>query len=80
MAKSLVLTICLLLAGVTAWAQSPPAETPANHQTAAAPPSTKDDAAAMRQEIKQLKQTLCGSDECHPMMLPVAAKPCTGGG
>ena len=58
MAKSLVLTICLLLAGVTAWAQSPPAETPANHQTAAAPPSTKDDAAAMRQEIEQLKQTL----------------------
>ncbi len=56
MAKSLILTICFLLAGVAAWAQSPPAETPANNQTATAP--ARDDAAALRQEIEQLKQTL----------------------
>jgi hypothetical protein len=63
MAKSLIFTICLLLAGVAAWAQSPPAETPANNQTATAPTSTKDDAAAMRQEIEQLKQTLAALEK-----------------
>jgi len=56
MAKSLILTICVLLAGVAAWAQSPATETPANNPTATTP--AKDDAAAMRQEIEQLKQTL----------------------
>jgi TolA-binding protein len=56
MAKSLMLTVCLLLAGVVAWAQSPATETPANNPTATAP--AKDDAAAVRQEIEQLKKTL----------------------
>ena len=56
MAKSLVLTICLLLAGVSAWAQSPATETPASNPPTTAP--AKDDAAAVRQEIEQLKKTL----------------------
>src|SRR5215469_16468328 len=56
MAKSLALTICLLLVGAAAWAQAPAAETPAKNQSATAP--AKDDAAAVRQEIEQLKKTL----------------------
>lgn len=56
MAKSLVLTICLFLAGVSAWAQSPATETPASNPPTTAP--AKDDAAAVRQEIEQLKKTL----------------------
>jgi len=56
MAKSFALTICFLLAGGAAWAQSQPPEPPANNQQATRP--AKDDAAAMRQEIEQLKQTL----------------------
>jgi hypothetical protein len=63
MAKSSILTICLLLAGVVAWAQSPPADTPANNQTATAPAPAKDDSAAMRQEIEQLKQTLAALEK-----------------
>lgn len=56
MAKSLALTICLLLVAAAAWAQAPAAETPAKNQPATA--SAKDDAAAVRQEIEQLKKTL----------------------
>ena len=61
MAKSLILTICFLLAGVVAWGQSPATETPASNQTAMAP--AKDDAAAVRQEIEQLKQTLAALEK-----------------
>ena len=56
MAKSLILTICLLLAGVSGWAQSPATETPAGNPPTTAP--ARGDAAAVRQEIEQLKKTL----------------------
>ena len=56
MAKSLILTICLLLAGVSGWAQSPATEAPASNPPTTAP--AKDDATAVRQEIEQLKKTL----------------------
>ncbi len=61
MGKYFILTLCLLLTGVTAWAQSPAAETPAANAT----PTTfaVDDAAAVRQEIDQLKLTIAALEK-----------------
>ncbi|HEV2196018.1 MAG TPA: hypothetical protein VGR55_10580 [Candidatus Acidoferrum sp.] len=49
MAKSLILTICLLLVGVAVWARTPATETLASNPPTTVP--TKDDVAAVRQEI-----------------------------
>src|SRR5260370_18047298 len=56
MARSLILRSWVCVGGVAGWETSPGTETPANNPTATTP--AKDDAAAMRQEIEQLKQTL----------------------
>jgi hypothetical protein len=58
MAKFLILTIYLLLAGATAWAQTPAPPPPGSTPSTAAPAPAKDDAAAVRQEIEELKKTL----------------------
>jgi Protein of unknown function (DUF3373) len=63
MAKSFVLTICLLLAGAAAWAQTPAPPPPASTPTTAAPAPAKDDAAAVRQEIEELKKTLAALEK-----------------
>jgi hypothetical protein len=63
MAKSLALAICLLLAGMGVWAQSPDTGAPQNNPTDTKAQKEKDDAAAMRQEIEQLKQTLAALEK-----------------
>ncbi|MGB7847734.1 MAG: DUF3373 family protein [Candidatus Acidiferrum sp.] len=60
MAKSLILTFCLLLAAVATLAQSP-AASPASPAPAA--PAAKEDTAGMKQEIEQLKHTLAALEK-----------------
>ena len=61
MTKSLFLALSFFLAGVGAGAQSPPPDPPAANPTATA--SAQEDAAAMRQEIEQLKQALAAVEK-----------------
>ena len=63
MAKSFVLTICFLLAGAAAWAQTPAPPPPASTPTTAAPAPAKDDAEAVRREIEELKKTLAALEK-----------------